>query len=78
MESGQTAYLKDHYAEVEATTILNTLRYKGISKEGSTDSFLDLTILLTDSSFLKIFDFDLLEGGAVAVNPCAPIRIPNN
>ncbi len=62
MESGQTEYLKENYAEIEATTMLNTLRYKGISKDGSQDNFHDLTILLTDSSFLKIFDFDLLEG----------------
>ena len=62
MESGQAEYLIDNYAEIEATTMLYTLSYKGISKEGSPDSFYDLKILLTDSSFLKIFDFDLLEG----------------
>lgn len=62
MKSAQSEYLKDNYAEIEATTTLNTLRYIGISKEGSPDSFHDLTILLADSSFLKIFDFDMLEG----------------
>jgi len=62
MKSAQSEYLTDNYAEIEATTVLYTLSYKGISKEGSPDSFHDLTILLTDSSFLKIFDFDLLEG----------------
>ena len=62
MKSAQSEYLTDNYAEIEATTVLYTLSYKGISKEGSPDSFHDLTILLADSSFLKIFDFDLLEG----------------
>jgi putative ABC transport system permease protein len=62
MKSPVPEYLEDNYAEIEATTVVNTLRYNGISKEGSPDSFYDLTILLTDSSFLKIFDFDLMEG----------------
>ena len=62
MKSPIPEYLQDNYAEVEAVTIVNTLRYNGLSKHGSPDSFYDLTILLTDSSFLKIFDFDLMEG----------------
>jgi hypothetical protein len=62
MKSPIPEYLEDNYAEVEATTMVNTLRYNGISKDGWPDSSYDLTILLTDSSFLKLFDFDLVEG----------------
>jgi putative ABC transport system permease protein len=62
MKSAQSEYLKDNYAEIEATTTLYSLQYNRLSKEGSPDSFHDLTILLTDSSFLKIFDYNMLEG----------------
>ena len=42
--------------------MVNSLRFNCISLDVSPDSLYDLTILLTDSSFLKIFDFDLMEG----------------
>jgi len=70
MEGSIPQYLVDHYHEIESSTLLNTLSNNGLSKEGSDEKFNNLTLLLTDSSFIKIFDFNLSEGNAqYAIGP---------
>jgi putative ABC transport system permease protein len=62
MEASIPEYLVDNYPEIETSTLINTLRNNGISREGSDEKFNNLTILTTDSSFLKIFDYTLSAG----------------
>jgi putative ABC transport system permease protein len=62
MESSIPQYLKDNYPEIETSTILNTLRNNGIFHEGNAEAIRNLTLLRTDSEFLRIFDFHLSEG----------------
>lgn len=62
MEASIPKYLVDNYPEIETSTMLNTQRNKGISREGSEENFDNLTILTADSSFLKIFDYTLAAG----------------
>lgn len=62
MESSIPEYLRNHYPEIEASSLINTLRYNGISKSGSSEKMYDLTLLMTDKSFLDIFDYPLDQG----------------
>jgi len=62
LEAFIPGYVVDTYPEIEAATLMNTLRYNGISKEGSAEKFYDLILLMTDTSFLKIFDLNISEG----------------
>ena len=57
MDGNIPRYIKEHYGELEAYTMINNLRYTSLAIEGSADMFHGLTLLLTDSAFFEIFDF---------------------
>jgi putative ABC transport system permease protein len=72
MEASIPKYLMDNYPEIEASTLLNTLRNNGISREGTEGKFDNFTILTADSSFFEIFDYTLSAG-----NPMHAIGLKN-
>jgi putative ABC transport system permease protein len=64
MDASIAEYLSDHYPDIEASSLVNTVRHNGISREESPDIFYNLNLLMVNSSFQKIFDFNLIEGNA--------------
>lgn len=70
MDAHIPKYLSDNYPEIEATSMIYTLRNNGLSKENSLDKFHDLILLMIDSSFLEIFDISFSDGNETyAIGP---------